>query len=62
MPEQRRLVDICIDESGDEISIVLDGQSEWVRAGLQFIPNHWALSLDNDDGGHDGGRRTWRRT
>lgn len=41
MPEQRRLVDICIDESGGKISIVRDWQSEWVMAGPQFIPDHW---------------------
>ena len=39
MPEYRRLVDVFIDESGGQISIVLDGQSEWVRAGPQFVPD-----------------------
>ena len=33
-------MDIFIDESGDKISIVLDGQSEWVRAGPQLSNGH----------------------
>ena len=32
-----------IDESRNTISAVLDGQSEWVRAGSKFVPDHWSF-------------------